>query len=300
MIALAQLNEAPVGEFVAALEGIVEHSPWVAERCAAFRPVTSRLQLTDRMREVVLAAPAERQLELIRAHPKLGMRGRMHDELTSASKSEQRRAGLDALSDADYARLLELNDAYVAKFSFPFILAVRGHDPASIVESCAARLKNNALLERQTALRQIGLIAGYRLAEKVLSDDVAEVSAMSARLREATARGDSESQACLREWMLAANLEVQSDDRGNPVGRLVGTVRLARPVVLGMADEMLLGIVVAQRLRHKHLTSVGDLRLGAQPDGTSITMPWPAAGPAHVERRLSLLERILVSGASEP
>ncbi len=300
MIALAHLNEAPAGEFAAALEDIVEHSPWVAERAAAFRPFASRWQLTERMRKVMLAAPAERQLELIRAHPRLGARGRMLDELTSTSKHEQRRAGLDALSDADYARLLELNDAYVAKFSFPFILAVRGHDPASILDACAARLKNDARLERQTALQQIGLIAGYRLAEKVLSDDVAEVSAMSARLREATARGESESQACLREWMLAANLEVQSDDRGQPVGRLVGTDHLARPVVLGTADEMLLGIVVAQRLRRKHLASVGDLRLGAHPDGTSITMPWPAAGPAPVEERLSLLERILVSGASEP
>jgi OHCU decarboxylase len=300
MVALAQLNDAPAGEFVAALEGIVEHSPWVAERAAAFRPFASRLQLTDRMREVMLAAPAERQLELIRAHPKLGARGRMLNELSSASKREQRRAGLDALSDADYARLLELNDAYVAKFSFPFILAVRGHDPASIVSSCAARLRNGAPQERHTALQQIGLIAAYRLADKILSDDLAEIEAMTARLREAGASSESETQACLREWMLAANLEVHTDESGYPVGRLAGADRSARPVVLRTTDEMLIGVVVAQRLRRKHLTCVRDLRLDAHTGGTSITMPWPAAGPAHVEERLSLLERIMLSGAAEP
>ncbi|EQD51443.1 Oxo-4-hydroxy-4-carboxy-5-ureidoimidazoline decarboxylase domain protein, partial [mine drainage metagenome] len=39
---------------------------------------------------------------------------------------EQKRAGLDACSDEEFAELLRLNAAYVSKFGFPFILASGG------------------------------------------------------------------------------------------------------------------------------------------------------------------------------
>jgi 2-oxo-4-hydroxy-4-carboxy-5-ureidoimidazoline decarboxylase len=53
------------------------------------------------------------------------------------------------------------------KFSFPFILAVRGHSPESIVAALATRLSHDAESERRTALTQIGLIGGYRLEDLV-------------------------------------------------------------------------------------------------------------------------------------
>src|SRR5208283_2826729 len=71
MIALDQLNALPPGDFVAALAGIFEHSPWVAERVQTQRPFASRLQLLDAMRAAVHDAPLAEQLSLIRAHPKL-------------------------------------------------------------------------------------------------------------------------------------------------------------------------------------------------------------------------------------
>ncbi len=167
MIDLKRLNGLPPGEFVAALAGIFEHSPWVAERAAARRPFASRAQLTRCMRAVVQEASVAEQLALIRAHPRLGARGRVLAALTAASQGEQRRAGLDACTDEEYSRLLLLNDRYFAKFGFPFILAVRGHDPQSIIGSCLQRLGNDPLREHQAALEQIGLIAAYRLADAV-------------------------------------------------------------------------------------------------------------------------------------
>jgi OHCU decarboxylase len=167
MIALKDLNTANIDRFVAVLGGIFEHSPWVAQRAAAARPFTSRQQLLDAMRAVVQSASLDEQLALIRAHPQLGARGRARKELTKASSGEQRRAGLDAATDEEFAELLRLNAAYMEKFSFPFILAVRGHDPNSILAALRGRLADGAELERETALTQIGLIAGYRLADSV-------------------------------------------------------------------------------------------------------------------------------------
>jgi OHCU decarboxylase len=155
VITLDALNGLSVDEFTATLGAIFEHSPWVPQRSAAARPFASRLDLLDAMRAVVEAAPVEEQLGLIRAHPQLGARGRTRAELTEASSREQRRAGLDACTDEEFEQLLRLNAAYVHKFSFPFILAVRGHDPNSILASMGGRLNNSPERERHTALTQI-------------------------------------------------------------------------------------------------------------------------------------------------
>jgi OHCU decarboxylase len=167
VIALSELNLLPADEFVARLGGIFEHSPWVAMRVAGARPFDSRQQLLDAMRMAVDEATPEEQLALIRAHPKLGLIGRRREELTEASSREQHRAGLEACTAEEAARLETLNAAYLEKFAVPFILAVRGHNPASIIASCERRLTNDWPLEQRTALREIGLIAGYRLADVV-------------------------------------------------------------------------------------------------------------------------------------
>jgi OHCU decarboxylase len=167
MIPLAELNVLPVRQFVQRLAGIFEHSPWVAQRVAAGRPFDSRQSLLEAMRTAVEQATSEEQLALIRAHPTLGLRGRVRENLTAASSSEQRGAGLEACAPDEAARLEDLNAAYVEKFAMPFILAVRGHTPQSIIAACERRLLNDGLNEQRTALREIGLIAGYRLADLV-------------------------------------------------------------------------------------------------------------------------------------
>jgi len=169
MMNLEELNALPAEKFVALLGAVFEHSPWVAERAAKARPFRSRAELLDEMRSVVQRASPEEQLALIRAHPQLGARGRSRTQLTEASANEQRRAGLDACTDAEFSQLMQLNSAYVEKFSFPFILAVRGHTPESILAALQSRLSNDAGSERQAALGQIGLIGGYRLEDIVES-----------------------------------------------------------------------------------------------------------------------------------
>ncbi len=62
----------------------------------------------------------------VNAHPDLAGKLAQAKRLTAESTAEQAGAGLDALTDAERARFTALNDAYVAKFGFPFIIAVRG------------------------------------------------------------------------------------------------------------------------------------------------------------------------------
>lgn len=224
MITLAQLNALAPVEFATALQGIFEHTAWVAERSAARRPFASRLQLLDAMRSVVDQASAANQLALIRAHPKLGVRIGA-SALTPASAREQRRAGLAACTAAEAAQLQQLNASYLERFGFPFILAVRGHDPASIIANLQQRLGNDGELERRTALDQIGAIAAYRLADRVGSAPGAEVMAMLERLagysRSANASGAVAT--LVREWMLAAGLALwPATGAANAGGYLIG------------------------------------------------------------------------------
>ena len=167
MLTIEALNAMTVQEFTTALGSIFEHSPWVAERAAALRPFASAQQLHHAMCGEVARASATEQDALILAHPRLGARGRQRAQLTQSSAHEQRRAGLDACTDEEYAELLRLNELYMARFAFPFILAVRGHTPQSILASMKQRLGNDQATERATALQQINRIAAFRLRDGI-------------------------------------------------------------------------------------------------------------------------------------
>jgi 2-oxo-4-hydroxy-4-carboxy-5-ureidoimidazoline decarboxylase len=124
------------------------------------------------MVEAVSTAGREKQLALIRAHPDLAGKAARLGALTAESTREQKGAGLDRLSDAEFDEFHGLNDAYKARFGFPFILAVRGfdgrsHDARSILASFRTRLDNSADAEIDEALRQIARIARLRLDDLI-------------------------------------------------------------------------------------------------------------------------------------
>lgn len=72
------INSLDRAAFAAALGHLFEHSPWVAEETWAKRPFASVETLHAALCATMRAAPADRQLALIRAHPDftVGWRGR--------------------------------------------------------------------------------------------------------------------------------------------------------------------------------------------------------------------------------
>jgi N-carbamoyl-L-amino-acid hydrolase len=230
VIALSRLNSMPPVQFAEALQGIFEHSPWVAGRVAARRPFASVLDLHAAMTSAVAAASGDEQLALIRAHPELAGRARVRAGLTAESAREQTGAGLDSCTPDEFSRLHELNKAYTDKFGFPFILAVRGHDRDSIITAFAERVRNSAATERHEALAQIGRIAFFRLADAVSESAAARIIAMQEHLSKFS--DDDSALTCtylrpahrataaaIRDFMLAAGLDVEIDAVGNVVGR---------------------------------------------------------------------------------
>jgi 2-oxo-4-hydroxy-4-carboxy-5-ureidoimidazoline decarboxylase len=164
---LDQLNKMPRDAFEAALSGIFEHSPWVAERAAPGRPFASVDALYAALCEIVANAGDERQLALINAHPELAGKAAVRGELTAESTREQSGAGLAACSQEEFDKLQGLNRDYRDKFGFPFILAVRGYDRAGIIANFEARLGNARDEELRASLQQIYRIARFRIDDLV-------------------------------------------------------------------------------------------------------------------------------------
>ncbi len=169
---LSRLNGASIAGFVAALDGIYEHSPWIAERAAAARPFATLAQLRQALVQAVRDAGAPARLALIRAHPELAGKAMVAGDLTAASTDEQSRAGLTHCSAQEYARLQQLNAAYLQRHGFPFILAVRGPrgrglGRSAIIADFERRLEEPTDVEQAECLRQIHRIAEVRLAERL-------------------------------------------------------------------------------------------------------------------------------------
>jgi len=160
---LAELNGLDRATFAATLGGIFEHSPWVADEAWAARPFASARELHSAMLAVVHAAGGERQLALLRAHPELAGKAALRGELTADSTREQSGAGISACSPEEYRRLHDLNARYNAKFGFPFILAVKGHDRASILSEFERRAGHDRETEFAECLAQVAKISGFRL-----------------------------------------------------------------------------------------------------------------------------------------
>lgn len=170
-LTLEQLNVADTATAVQLLDGLYEHSPWIAEQALAQRPFKSLAHLKYAMVQVLEKAGVQAQLELIRAHPELAGKAMVAKTLTAESTNEQNKAGLTACTPEELAHIQQLNADYNARFGFPFILAVRGPrgtglPKQEIIDTFARRLHNHPDFERAEAIRNIHRIAEIRLNDK--------------------------------------------------------------------------------------------------------------------------------------
>jgi 2-oxo-4-hydroxy-4-carboxy-5-ureidoimidazoline decarboxylase len=169
MPTIAQLNQLDRAAFTAALGHLFEHSPWVADETWPKRPFRDAAELHSALCATMRAAPKEKQLALIRAHPDLAGRLAQQNQLTAESTREQASAGLDRLTAAELAEFQQLNTAYVARFGFPFIICARLNNRTTILAGMRSRLPNPADAEFATALGEIEKIAHLRLNDLLLS-----------------------------------------------------------------------------------------------------------------------------------
>ena len=255
-LTLQELNAATPEAAAQMLDGLYEHTPWIAAQALAARPFGSLAALKHAMVRVLAQAPREAQVALVRAHPELAGKAMVAQTLTAESTNEQSKAGLTQCTPEEFARIQQLNADYNARFGFPFILAVRGPRGTGlakqeIIDTFARRLDNPPDFELAEALRNIHRIAEIRLNDKFgvvpqLGNDVWD---WQEKLAQHSDPGYAEKgqltvtyltdahRACaqrISHWMRDCGFdEVEIDAVGNVVGRYHGAQPDAKYLLTG-------------------------------------------------------------------
>jgi N-carbamoyl-L-amino-acid hydrolase len=255
-LTLHQLNGASAAEAASLLDGLYEHSPWIAKAALAQRPFKSLAHLKHAMAQVLQDAGIAKQVELIRAHPELAGKAMLAKRLTPESGNEQGQAGLTHCTPEEFERIGQLNRDYNARFGFPFILAVRGPrggglSRQEIIETFERRLHGHPGFELRENLRNIHRIVELRLNDKfgVTPARGDRVWDWAERLAEHSDPGFKEEgqltvtyltpahRACaaqLQAWMMECGFdEVGIDAVGNVVGRYHASRPDARTLLTG-------------------------------------------------------------------
>lgn len=165
-------SEMTRDEFVTAFGGIFEHSPWIAEGAHALElgPAhDTAAGVHSALSRVFRSASEDQRLGVLTAHPDLAGKLAAAGKLTAESTAEQAGAGLDLLTDEEREMFQNLNAQYVKRHGFPFIIAVKDNDKASILEAFHRRIENDRDTEFAEACRQVERIAELRLEEKFAS-----------------------------------------------------------------------------------------------------------------------------------
>jgi 2-oxo-4-hydroxy-4-carboxy-5-ureidoimidazoline decarboxylase len=171
LLTLTQVNALDRTGFVAALGHLFEGPPWIVEAAWDARPFATLDDLQSKLVAVMYAAPVERQVALIQAHPDLVGRAALAGTLTPASTGEQAAAGLDQLTPHEIATFTRLNAEYHGCFGFPFVICARENKKESILAGFAQRLTHTRDEEIATALGEIAKICRLRLLDTVCAGE---------------------------------------------------------------------------------------------------------------------------------
>jgi 2-oxo-4-hydroxy-4-carboxy-5-ureidoimidazoline decarboxylase len=230
MPTLDDLNAMPPDDFVTALDGVFEHSPWVAQSAAAQRPFATVAALHEALMAAVHAAPPDVCLAFLRAHPPLSPKALADPGLTDASRAEQGGLGMTSLGDR-LAAFEAGSSAYEVRFGFPFIVCVRRQTPPFVLRSLERRLTNTPVHEREAALAEIGHITRLRLVDRVAGPGMPTTAGhLSAHVLD-TARGKAAEGVrieVLREGVLIGEAVTNHDGRTDAPLLADGPLRIGR------------------------------------------------------------------------
>ncbi len=162
MIVINKINNLSHSEFIEIFANIFEKTKWIAEKLYDQKPFSCFEDLCSKMLEIFKTTSKENQLKILRAHPDLANKTKIN-LLSSDSRSEQTKIGLNQCSEKEFNEFKNLNYDYKKKFGFPFILAVGGKNKIEILNEFKKRILNSIGKEFNEAVIQVCRIANLRL-----------------------------------------------------------------------------------------------------------------------------------------
>ena len=161
MNSIDKVNKLSKSDFISIFGNVFEKTEWIAQKSYDSKPYKNFEELFSKMMEVFENSNKENHIKILNAHPDLAV----EKKLTKDSKNEQKNASLNQCTDEEFIEFKKLNEEYKKKFTFPFIIAVKGKNKEEILNSFRQRITNNINLEFEEAKKQVKKIANFRLSE---------------------------------------------------------------------------------------------------------------------------------------
>ena len=161
IISIDMINKLSKGDFISIFGNVFEKTIWIAEKTFISKPFKNYNEILSILIKTYDNSSKEELLKIFNAHPELAV----EKKLTDNSRKEQNNANLNQCSDQEFIEFTQLNLNYKKKFSFPYIIAVKGKKKEEILENFKKRLTNNIKLEFEEAKEQVKKIAIFRIKE---------------------------------------------------------------------------------------------------------------------------------------
>ena len=160
---LTELNSLPVLDAQRQFESCCAAEAW-ATAMVQGRPYTSAAQLLMRSDQCWQSASRADVLQAFTGHPRIGDIRTLHKKYAhTADQAAGEQAGMDS-AEADLLQtLVDLNDAYVDKFGYIFIVCASGKSAAQMLALLQQRLVNDELSEWPLAAAEQHKITALRL-----------------------------------------------------------------------------------------------------------------------------------------
>ena len=161
---LNKINKLSETEFTEVFGNIFENASWIAEKLYTQKPFANLEDLSKKIISIFENANNQNKLKIFNSHPDLADKTKI-GSLTIDSNKEQRNAGLDQCTEKEFNEFKNLNLEYKNKFTFPFIIAVKGRNKLEILVNFQKRVLSNKKIEFDEAVKQVKQIASLRLDE---------------------------------------------------------------------------------------------------------------------------------------
>jgi allantoinase len=162
---IERLNVLPKPTFQHTINLLFETAPPLFELLYTRRPYSSYNSLIETAKRIVDDLPQEQQIDVINAHPRIGLSPATLSNMSSLSYKEQGCQGEQTNPEvtAVYEALRLLNEQYENKFGFKFVVFVAGRPKIAIIPVLQTRLQNAKQEELHQGLSEMFLIAFDRL-----------------------------------------------------------------------------------------------------------------------------------------
>ena len=161
MIDIKKINSLNKSEFLSIFGNVFEKSKWISEKAFNLKPFENLESFVLEIIGIYENSDDKTIIKILNLHPELAI----EKNLTSNSEAEQSKANLKQCTPEEFDEFKRLNIEYKKKFSFPFIIAVKGKNKNQILDYFRERINNSPNEEFLEAKKQVKKIASFRLEE---------------------------------------------------------------------------------------------------------------------------------------